>query len=251
MNRVRHSHLVLILLTLIGARAAFPQSTPTTHGLSLPVKDVSAPGSPLTASGNVSFHVVMSATNIDSQCALSVTVLNRSPKPILAYELKLVAMPDYGTGIQRSTHVENFFRNSLLMSGLSDQTERPALSTGTIPVKVGSPPLARTPEATVEIVFVQFADGSKFGKSPWGDGLTAARKALLTQLQSFKQTYADGGGNSLSTSVQSAAGLDYPWIENKFEMLRIKSIIDANGAEAAAVYIENSITAAVQHQAAM
>lgn len=238
--------LVLILLTLIGARAAFPQSTPTTHDLSLLVKDVSAPGSPLTASGNVSFHVVMSATNIDTQCAFSVTVLNRFPKPILAYELKLDAMPDYGIGIQHSTQRDNFFRiNSLLMSGLSDETESPALSTATIPIKAGSPPLARTPEATVEIVFVEFADGSKFGKSPWGDGLTAARKALLTQLQSFKQTYADGGGNSLRTSVQSAAGLDYPWIENKFEMLRIKSIIDANGPEAA-VYIQNSITTAAQ-----
>jgi len=127
------------------------------------ITDASEPNSPLSVSGDVSFHQEFSANIEATQRHLNITITNVSNKLILAYEVSIDAKPDVGAGINHVARTDYFF-NGILARGAHETISDPArFVESTLPDHrpTGS-------RAIFRVVFVEFADGLKFGSSNWG-----------------------------------------------------------------------------------
>lgn len=167
---------MLVAAVIFAAAFSDTAFAQTAHDVSLRVEDLSPQGSPISCSGSVSFHVVASANAVQTQLTYSLTATNVSSKPILAYEFSLTAIADYGSGELYTRQRDYFFvPESLLMPGSQDFDQHVS---GTINVVHAA---TNTPKADLAVLFVEFADGTTFGRSKWGDSLIGSREPLCNK----------------------------------------------------------------------
>ncbi|MGB6472124.1 MAG: hypothetical protein WBE88_14810 [Candidatus Acidiferrales bacterium] len=231
---------LLIGLTLV-LGCAFGLSAQT-RDLSVEVKDLSGPNSPITAKGQVLFQRISSADGVKTRHDIAVQLTNVSSKTIVAYEVSLQAMPDYGGGFNSTNLVDRFFRPQLQLGPGSQESW-----TFTDPGWDSEPSEAipsKEPQASFTVLFVEFADGSKFGASPWASSLSDARQRAIERMQEIETAYETSGDDGLRTSLATEiARRDDPQMTTAV-LNHLKATLDSSGPDAAAKQISDFLAAA-------
>jgi hypothetical protein len=196
MNIILASTAVLLLLS--GGIAH-----PETHDITVPITNLDASSSaPLRGTGQASFHEVVSGDSLTTQYRLEGALQNVSSKPILAFDAAVQLRPDFGGGWTREFTIDYFFVHQLLLPGSSFSLSESPRSRESIDYDGRAqklPVLAQT-----RVTFVQFADGSTYGTSPWGQDLQKNRVAEITLFNTLLEAYQKGKGPGLSNAVADA-----------------------------------------------
>ncbi len=221
-----------------------------TYDLLVQITDLSGPNSPIKASGKASFRQELSPDSVKTQCKIEIQLVNGSSKSILAYEVSIVAMSDYGGGIARTSQADYFFRPELeLGPGAHESLDEPTPSWSVTPRKEGAKPI--TPKATFQVIFVQFSDGSKFGASQWGSALSAARQRTIKQLQLVLQGFRKSGEEGLRLALAKARGGEDNPASTDPVLDEVKETLEAKGPEAAVTEITGFLDAAQKRRSVM
>lgn len=233
--------LVVLLLWCIGS--AFPVFAQAYH-LSIPVKDSTGSNSPLAIRGDVSFEVQVSSDEVKTEWDINVSLTNISSKPIIAYEVSIEAMPDQGPGVHFLDQVDHFFRPRFsFLPGAQELIKGwPSRVSQTSPRKEGTQPTAS--EAVAKVLFVEFEDGSIFGRSDWGKSLSGARKVTVDRIQEILNTVQASGPDALETSLAAeVARRDNPAVTQAL-MNHLKETLKASGPDAAVSALNDSLKTA-------
>lgn len=237
--------LVVLLLWCIGS--AFPVFAQAYH-LSIPVTDSTGSSSPLAIRGDVSFQVQVSPDEVKTEWDMNVSLTNISSKPIIAYEVSIEAMPDQGPGVHFLDQVDHFFRPTLsFLPGAQELiTGGPSRVSQTSPRKEGTQP--KDSKAVAKVLFVEFEDGSKFGRSDWGKNLSAARKVTVDRIQEILNTVQATGPDALETSLAAeVARQDNPAVTRAL-MNHLKDTLKASGPDAAVSALNDSLNTAEERK---
>ena len=210
---------------------------------SIPLRDLSAGDSPLKASGQASFHERISTQGIDEKCDLDGKLTNVSSKSILAFEASVDLFPHAGGGIHRDYKIDYIFDRDLLKPGSQFQLQMdPPGRQVTRSEDTSRQPL----RAESRVTFVQFADGTQFGKSDWGDALSSDRKTEMNIMTSLLQTYESKKETGLSSAIDEGLAKR----ESKFVFalyLQIKEQIAAKGVEGGMTDVKDQLANARIH----
>lgn len=214
-----------------------------THDFSLPIIDVSDQGSPIAVSGQVSFHEELAVDSVKTQWTIEAHLINTTNKTILAYEVSIDAISDHGGGVHHAEQADHFFRSELEFApGAQEIVDVATPNQQLTPRKEGDTPKA--PKASFKVIFVQFADGSKFGTSNWGSGLSRSREQTLERLRAVSEQSRTSGEGGLRLALAGAlAREDNP----KFTTIvleHLRQTLDAKGPDSAAAEITEFLTAA-------
>lgn len=237
------SIIVPISLALLVPGSYFSAQGPRTHDLSVQIPPSTEQNSPIQVSGEVSFHEELFADKVRTQWTLDANLLNLSGKTVLAYEVSIEAVPDHGGGVSHLAKVDHFFRSELPFTpGAQERLNVATPNWQLTPRKPGAAP--RQPEATFKILFVQFADGSRFGTSAWGNDLRAIRSQTIEHLQAISEQSRSSGETGLRLGLASALQRQD---NSKFASLvlgHIRDTLAREGPDRATAEIEESLSAA-------
>ena len=183
-----------------GTETAAPSQTYETEA---PLDDLSAANSPLRATGRASFHVVISTSTKSVTCSLRGSLTNVSSKPIVAFEATLDIASERGGCVHWDYKVDYIFNRNMLDEGLSYD-----LSDEFGPVEMGHHGtfLVGKAEVNVKVTFVQFSDGSSFGKSDWSEQLPSQRRSEIELMKLLSKAFDDGGAPALIKTVNDRLG---------------------------------------------
>jgi len=222
-------YILLAILLWTGLKTA-PQEG--TRQFSIPLSDLSAPGSPLMASGEASFRVVKSLDRIDAHCTLYGELRNASSKTIIAFEASLDLIPGRAGCVHYDYQIDYAFDRDLL--GPSSQYSLSQDISTWEEVRPRGEYAPDPPKAELTVKFVEFADGSKFGDSHWGDDLPNQRKKEIERMSQLLRAYETGDHFALSKAV--ADGLAQQDKPRYMDVLlrEIQDCINADGPDAAA-----------------
>lgn len=179
---------LICFVLILGCPAAIRAQT---RDVIVQITDLSGPNSPITASGQIHFQEVLSAESVKSRYDMEFQLTNASSKTILAYEVSIEAMPDYGSGFSDLRMTDSFFLPQLeFLPGAQVSENFSDSGVSVEPRGRGNP---REAKASFKVIFVEFADGSKFGAGPWAETLAANRKRSVQRMQEIETAY-DGSG---------------------------------------------------------
>jgi hypothetical protein len=163
---------------------------------------------PLVAGGEATAVCAVTAVGIESEYELKGKLTNASPKPILAFEAVVDLDLGYAAGVRSVEHFDSFFSGDLLMPGSSTDI-RIGRAKGVIPwdgrehpANINDIPPPKNPHAVVRVMYVQFADGSTFGKSGWGDALPVQRKSLVSIINRLLLANDDENDKAFSLTIE-------------------------------------------------
>ncbi len=219
----------LIFLALILGNP--PAVRAQTRDVIVQITDLSGPNSPITASGHVHFQEILSAESVKSRYDMEFQLTNASSKTILAYELSIEAMPDYGSGFSDLDKTDSFFLPQLeFMPGAQVSENFSDSGVSVEPRGRGNPHEAK---ASFKVVFVEFADGSKFGASPWAQTLAGIRQKSLQRMQEIEAAYDGSGEKGFRDALGTAQSRRDDPQDTLAVMNYIKGTLDTEGAGAA------------------
>ena len=220
-----------------------------THDLSVQITDVGGSNTPIVASGQVSFHEVPSAESVKTQWSIEVRMLNVSGKTILAYEVSIRAMPDRGGPVVHTARADYFFRSELrFVTGSEETLNVPMRNWHVTPLEESARP--KVPKASFEVIFVEFADGSKFGTSEWGSGLSAVRAQTIERLQSVSRQSQNSGEDGLRLALANEIGAGGDSEFARAVLNDVKTTLDDKGWRAATEQINGFLEAAKERYTA-
>ncbi len=246
LNAARPGLLGATLLILVSGSPLGGQN----YDLFTQIADLSGPDSPIKASGQASFHQELSAESVKSQWKIAARLVNVSNKTVLAYEASFELFPDYGGGVCRTQQADYFFRLELeFKPGVQQTVDEDSPSVDVTPREKGAKPTR--PTASFRVIFVQFADGSKFGTSQWGTALSAVRKQTIERLQIVLEAFRSSGGEGLRLALAKArARPDNPALTNAI-LDDANDTLETKGPGAAAVQITGFLDAAQRRRSIM
>jgi hypothetical protein len=236
--------LVVLLLLCIGS--AFPVFAQA-YNLPVPVTDSTGSNSPLAIRGDVTFHVQVSSDNVKTEWDMNISLTNISSKPIIAYQVAIDATPDQGAGVHHLKQVDHFFGPTLSFPpGTQEFIKEPSRVLQTELRKKGTQ--AVDSKAVAKVLFVEFEDGSTFGRSNWGNALSGVRKVTVDRIQEILNTVQATGPGALETSL--AAGVarqDNPALTRAL-MNHLKETLRASGPDAAVSALNDSLNSAEERK---
>jgi hypothetical protein len=248
---MRNLALYLVFCSLAASIAGSANQQSQAQNYSLVLKDESAADSPIKASGQVKVHRESSEGTETGSIAFDVQLQNVSQKPILAYQITIDVIPELGRSIHHTLLADLFFKKDLLpgeedgyqnsLPALSYQTESPSGTTN-----------PRTTGASFNVVFVEFADGTSYGKkSSWGNALPNARTAAIEQMKASVQAFETSGEPRLRATLSAAlARADLP-NQTKDVLQSVKLTLDEKGLDAALSRLNNFLSAAAKRNGVM
>ncbi|MGB8521605.1 MAG: hypothetical protein WCD43_01445 [Candidatus Acidiferrales bacterium] len=229
---------VALILTSVISIASCSAAYAETHDFSIQLSDLSPASSPLQASGQASFHVDVTTGTVFESCALDGRLRNASSKAILAFEASLDLLPGYSGGVHQDYDIDYIFDDHLLEPGSQIPIqERP--QPWQMPTNGQISP--RKARAEFRVTFVQFADGSTFGKSSWGDALSGERKTKIGIMTALLQAYQSRKEVGLSSAIADGLAKSDNSISVKIWYRELKDIMDAKGAKACVTEIESRL----------
>src|SRR5271168_4084856 len=92
---------------------------PRTYETEAPLDDLSAANSPLRATGQASFHVVISTNTKSVTCSLQGSLTNVSSKPVVAFEATLDIASERGGCVHWDYKLDYIFNRNMLNTGSS------------------------------------------------------------------------------------------------------------------------------------
>lgn len=244
----KQSPLLLVASVLVVASLAGAQNKNVqTKALSIPVTDLGTSESPITPSGNVVIVEKMLPDSVQTQWNMMLQLTNMSGKAIVAYEFVVTATPEHGLGVNDTYEADSFFRPE---SDFQPGAQRTA--TGgypgwqVVPEKAGSPP-GKT-WAKFRLVFVEFADGSKYGTSRWATCLSDARERAIKRMQQAEAAYAASGKDGLHNALATALATNTDPLTSCAALLYLKNTFDSSGAETALAEINEFLARAEERK---
>lgn len=230
----------LIFLALILGNPAAVRAQ--TRDVIVQISDLSGPNSPITASGHVHFQEILSAESVKSRYDMAFQLTNASSKTILAYEVSLEAMPDYGSGFNDLRMTDSFFLPQLeFMPGAQESENFSDSGVSVEPRGRGNPHEAK---ASFKVIFVEFADGSKFGASPWAQTLASNRQRSVQRMQEIEAAFDGSGEMGFRDALATAQGRQDDPQDTLAVMNHFKGTLDSEGAGAAVNEIREFLTVA-------
>jgi hypothetical protein len=192
---------------------------------------------PFTASGEATSVNSLTSRGIESQYELKGQITNNTPKPIVAFEVVVDLDLGYAVGVRSTEYFDSFLARNYLNPGSStDISQGPAKAVidshgRKPPMNIYDIPSTKEPHAEVRVVFVQFADGSTFGKSEWGDKLADQRKNHIILIKKLLLAYDDGADRAFSAALDKE--LSQPNLsEDSLSLLNeIRNRLDKKGAD--------------------
>jgi hypothetical protein len=173
-------------------------AAPRTYETEALLDDLSATDSPLRASGHASFSVVISTTAKLVTCSLQGSLTNVSSKPVVAFEATLDIASERGGCVHWNYKVDYIFNRIMLDAGSSyDLTD----VFGPVAMSHHGSFLVGKAEVNVKVTFVQFSDGSSFGRSDWSEQLPRQRRSEIELMTLLSKAFDDGDGTALAKTV--------------------------------------------------
>jgi hypothetical protein len=200
-----------------------------TYETEAPLDDLSAANTPLRATGKASFHVVISTNTKSVTCSLQGSLTNVSSKPVVAFEATLDIASERGGCVHWDYKVDYIFTQYMLNAGSSyDLTEE----FGPVETSHRGSFLVGKAEVNVNVMFVQFSDGSSFGKSGWSEQLPSQRRSQIELLKSLSKAFDDGDAPALAKIVDDRLAQggepEFAWSV----LYEIKQLMQGKGASA-------------------
>lgn len=211
---------------------------------SLALQDQSPIESPIKASGTVNIREEQSSNAVSNKVDFDIRFKNASLKPIVAYDVLIVVTSEHGPIIRHRQFADFFFRKELeLAPGADDmfQLELPGVLSE--PRRTGVRDRANV-EATFDVEFVEFADGTTYGSSTWGNALHQARQAAIQQMKASVEEFQAHGNDGVRASL--GAAITRPDnLKHTTDVLRgIRQTLETDGGEAAVSEMTRFIVAA-------
>lgn len=181
---------------------AVARSQTVSHDYSVPVSDKTLPGSPVKAAGQVVVHEESTGDSVKEKLAFNISFRNVSSKPILAYDILIDVSSEKGPVVHQKSRADFLFRKELELAPGAEglfQLEMPSM-------------LARRPvtqslvkaEVNVNVEFVEFADGTTYGKSSWGIALEQARQEAIDAMRTAIEAFETNGDAGLRAALDGA-----------------------------------------------
>jgi hypothetical protein len=171
---------------------------PRTYETEATLDDLSVANSPLRATGKASFRVVISTNTKSVTCSLQGNLTNVSSKAVVAFEARLDIASERGGCVHWDYKVDYIFNRNMLDAGSSyDLTE----VFGPVETSHRGSFLVGKAEVNVNVIFVQFSDGSSFGKSDWSEQLSSQRRSKIELMKSLSKAFDDGDAPALAKTV--------------------------------------------------
>jgi hypothetical protein len=206
-----------------------------THDLSIALTNLSTAGSPFQASGQAQVHEEISADSVKTQWAVDASLTNVSSKPIVAFEVMLELLPDHGAGVHFDYQVDSFFTGDTIEPGSQYLLQEKPSQWLMSPYHPGA--AIQKERAELRVVFVEFADGTRYGGGRYANSLNDARSLAVFHLQALLQAYESGEAGALSKAINLALGVPANPSTTRVVLTRIKSILNGQGIDAAAAKI--------------
>lgn len=202
----------------------------------VPIADGSAVGSPISLRGTITY-----GNSTVSDC--SVTGHNNSSRMIVAYVLDLRAVLPDGQPFWYTQRHDHFFKDDAMVHMASPQPNLDfdaALDCGDAPFTV------RTiqPQATIEVKFVQFDDGSTWGDDAAVQNVMLQRKETLEYMNLLKAAYVKGGSSALDASLHQPPVHERGTVQ---VLAKRQILLNLNDTQAAAKMIDEFLTSAQGH----
>jgi len=163
-------------------------------------------GSPLFASGRVTFQDDLSPNATTSQFGTDLWVKNVSAKEILAFKIDFDLVSPYHAGGRIDYEQDYFFTPAALKPGSSIRLRQKPTTHEISPYRPGAP---IKPSVEFHVVFVQFSDATSFGEISKVDSLKAERMSILDEMNSLLRACKTGQvptvGENLATAFQDAS----------------------------------------------
>jgi hypothetical protein len=224
-----------------------------TRNTTIQITDGSLAESPLRVIGNVSLDEQTFADKLVVRDALDAVLTNVSSKTIIAYEVVLDVFPGQGGGSHEQYTDDRFFGNEI-QPGSQYLLQQTHGRSQVIPLSDVTRVL-RPAQAQARVVFVEFADGSKFGASKWAAGLSTERMHAVTRLNGFLKAYENGGDTPLADALANSLGAqssdDTFGTDASLVANHVKSILDSKGSGAAVAEIHRFLDNANQRKSIM
>jgi hypothetical protein len=241
-------NLILRGTTLILLLQAAPQSQ--VLKTELPVSDKSPAGVPLQVAGKAIVSSEITSQGIESTAELTATLKNISTKPIMAFEAITDLSPSYGGGDRMTSHDDYFFSDSLLTPGSSTEIaiaphkEIAFWNRAEHPANFDDIHQLDQARADVKVTFVQFADGTTFGVSPWASTLTATRENMMALMRGLLLAYDKDREAGLKSAIEKE--LAKPKIPDEIysSLTIIQRKFREAGAPACAEYLRDCLATA-------
>ena len=193
------------------------------------LNDRSAAGSPLRATGLASFHDVISANTISLKCSLQGSLTNVSSKTVVAFEATLDISSGRAACFHFDYRIDYIFTENMLTPGTKyDLTE----DWNPVELENHGKMLVGEPQFNFNVTFVEFSDGSSFGKSRLSGDLSHERKTKMQSMNSLLKAFDDGGGPAMIRTIDDRLAQDTDTQSVLIFLFDIKGQIEEKGAEA-------------------
>jgi hypothetical protein len=206
------------------------------------VNDEMPPGTPVKSTGQVVVHEELSGDSVKEKLAFNISFRNISPKPILAYDIVVDVSSENGPVLHHKCRADFLFRKELeLAPGAEDlfQLETPSIQTSRPNTQT-----AAKAEVHVNVEFVEFVDGTAYGKSTWGTSLSQARLEAVDAMRAAIQAFEVNGDAGLRDSLDGALAKK-KLSKHGTDVLRgLKAILDSDGSEIAVQRMNSFLEAA-------
>jgi hypothetical protein len=202
----------------------------------IPIADGSAVGSPISLRGTITF-----GPGTVSDC--TVTGHNNSSRMIVAYVLDLRAVLPDGQPFWYTQSHDHFLRDEAMLNMASPQ---PQLDFDAYLDCGDAPFTARTtqPQATIEVKFVQFDDGSTWGDDAAVQNVMLQRKETLAYMNLLETAYAKGGSSALDASLHQPPVHQRGTVQ---VLPKRQILLNLNDTQAAIKMIDQFLTSAQAH----
>lgn len=155
------------------------------------VQDISAPGSPLVISGTVTIkETFMGGGRVLVSTTEDIIARNISSKTILTLVAKLELVPAHGGPQEYTREYECFFAPDVIKPGDVHSLSGEGMDTAD-PYDSREP--AQTARAQITVQYVQFIDGSIYGKQFFGEHILDVRRTAWRHLKRLNRIYTRHG----------------------------------------------------------
>jgi len=217
----------------------------------LKVADVSTPDCPVRITGEVKLTQSHQGPNLYTVRSPMVDGVNVSNKVIVALVSRLVTTDFYGQPDIDNTEEDYFFQAEEFAPGTTKMIvheEREGFPTKAWgeangkPVEIG--PETTEPTASAKVIFVQFADGTTWGKYAAAAAIFADRKGVYDSLLRFRSIYNQGGAAAFNAAIASQR---FDNRSTRSMTRRMRQEVAEHGVEAAIARLDRALQAAKRY----
>jgi hypothetical protein len=188
------------------------------------------------------FDEILLSDSVKNRYDIEIQLTNASSKTILAYEVSIQGMPDVGAGFHYLHQTDHFFRSQLhFVPGAQEVVSFSNPAWSTVP---GGKQDAQVAAASYKVLFVEFADGTKFGTSHWADNLSSARQLAIQRMQELAAARDASGEQGLRSSLAVVVTRSDDPQTTRTVMAHLKETLDSEGSDAVGHEIKEFLSTA-------